>query len=439
VRKKYPLLFLIPSVKLEHIFLFIRRDFMFSFVHAADLHLDTPFTGLCHLPERVLRQIKDSTFLAYDRLIDFCIEHCVDFLLIAGDIYDSSDRSLRAQLHFREGLVRLAEHGIAVFIVHGNHDPLDGYRAALDWPSSVHFFSGKEVESIPFIKEGKEAARIYGMSYPTSKVTDNIAKKYQKMPGTNLNIGLLHANVGGVSTHSNYAPCQLDDLVQSQFDYWALGHIHVRQVLRAAHPAVIYPGNIQGRNRKEAGEKGCYLVSVSDQGEMQYSFHALDVVRWLELELDLTDCLTEEELIGKMDQAVGTGRESAGDRPVIMQLTLTGATPLTPLLMQDAFLEDLAEQFRDIESPFCWVQAIHVQTTRELTGIDPFLQDMWDQVQQLKGDREQFAQVLQDAVSPLLSEHRLGRKWLNSLPLEVGEASFLDEIERLLTRFGGQR
>lgn len=413
---------------------------MFSFVHAADLHLDTPFTGLWRLPERIREQIKDSTFLAYDRLVDFCIQNCVDFLLLAGDIYDSSNRSLRAQLHFREGLVRLAEHGIATFIVHGNHDPLDGYRAVLDWPESAHFFSGNEVEGIPFSKAGKEVARIYGMSYLTNNVTDNLAKKFQKVPGTAFNIGLLHSNVGGVSTHSNYAPCQLDDLVQSQFDYWALGHIHARQVLRAAHPTVIYPGNIQGRNRKEAGEKGCYLVTVNDYGETQYSFHALDVVRWMELQLDLSDCLTEEELIGRVDGVIEECRESTEGRPVIIQLTLTGVTPLTPLLMQEAFLEDLADQYRQTQSPFCWVQSIHVQTTRDLTETDPFLQDMWDQIQLLKKDTDQFDLLLQDAISPLLFEHRLGRKWLSSVKGEYSEdATILEEIERLLTRFGGQR
>ena len=103
----------------------------FRFVHTADLHLDSPFLGIQEVNEHVAGELREATFRTFDRIVELCLKRHVDFLLIAGDIYDSRDRSLRAQLRLRDGLRPLSEAGIPTFIVHGNHDPLDSWSATV--------------------------------------------------------------------------------------------------------------------------------------------------------------------------------------------------------------------------------------------------------------------------------------------------------------------
>jgi DNA repair exonuclease SbcCD nuclease subunit len=137
----------------------------FSFIHTADLHLDSPFAGLRQVDGAVASLIKDATFRAFDNVVDLALAKKVDFLLVAGDVYDAADRSLRAQLKFAEGLKKLTNSGIRCFVCHGNHDPLDGWSASLRWPEGVHIF-GPELESIPLALGGEDAVVVHGISYP---------------------------------------------------------------------------------------------------------------------------------------------------------------------------------------------------------------------------------------------------------------------------------
>ncbi|MCL6634993.1 MAG: DNA repair exonuclease [Peptococcaceae bacterium] len=259
----------------------------FCFVHAADLHLDSQFKGfgevirgVGRIPEGVLRRLRNSTFEAFERILDLCIERKADFLLLAGDVYDAADRSLRAQIRFRDGLARLADAGIPAFVVHGNHDHCSGWRAGLEYPETVHVFSHREVEARPLIRKGREIARIYGISYPGPVVLEDYASRFVRDGGAPFAIALLHCNVGGMPGHENYAPCQLNTLFNRGFDYWALGHVHNRTVLNPAAPCVAYPGCPQGRHPREGGERGCFIVNVSGNGELSLEFVPVGTVRW---------------------------------------------------------------------------------------------------------------------------------------------------------------
>ena len=199
----------------------------FRFLHAADLHLDSPFKGLSEPPPAIARVIRDAALSALDRLVQTALEEQVDFVLIAGDVYDLRDRSLRAELRFLQAVERLQEAGIGVYVVHGNHDPLDGRRAALKWPDNVYFFAADQVESIiAHSRDGHPVARIHGISYPTASVTRPLAPLFQAVDEPLYQIGLLHCNVDANRAHANYAPCSLEDLLRTRMDYWALGHVH---------------------------------------------------------------------------------------------------------------------------------------------------------------------------------------------------------------------
>ena len=390
----------------------------FSFIHAADLHIDTPFVGLSHLPHRIREQVKESTFAALDNLVQLCLEREVDFLVIAGDIYDSADRSLTAQLRFQQAMQRLASEGIHVFIAHGNHDPLDGYRAKLSWSENVHVFSSESVESISFFKNQKEAARIYGISYPTSQVTERLVNRFRRDPSTPYAIGVLHTNVGGHPQHGNYAPCTIEELIAGHMDYWALGHIHTRQVLRDQHPTILYPGNIQGRSMKETGEKGCILVNVSNVEAMtSFSFHALDVIRWLEVSIVMEEDATEQDLIDRLDDEIQCLKERIGNRSLIVRFHLKVGQELAELFNRQAFVQDVLHRYRVEQTPFVWLQGITVENL-PMEEEDPFVLEMLEWLSHFQDDPEIRSRFLQEAWSPLLFEHRLGSKWLTQLTKE---------------------
>ncbi|RKD26801.1 hypothetical protein BEP19_16525 [Ammoniphilus oxalaticus] len=401
----------------------------FSFVHAADLHLDTPFVGLSHLPQMIREQIQQSTFAALDQLVQLCLEENVDFLIIAGDVYDCKERSLAAQLRFQQAMCQLAERGIRVFVAHGNHDPLDGYRAQLNLPPAIHVFSGEQVEAIPVWRNGKEIARVYGMSYATSRVTERLVRRFRRETAVPYALGVLHTNVGGDPSHDNYAPCSLEELAQTGMDYWALGHIHRRQVLRERQPTIAYAGNTQGRHSRESGEKGCLLGRVNHAGETTLTFRPLDVIRWVEHTVDAEANSTEQSLIDLLDDEIGGLKASNGNRSLIIRLRLRVGQTLADQLGRHAFLQDILDRYRVEQTPFLWLQQIDWEQ-QLVEEEDPFVVELLNQWSELSGDAALREAWLQEAVAPLLNEHRLGSKWLANLRDEP--IDWEREVERLI-------
>ncbi len=341
------------------------------FVHAADLHLDSPFRGIrSEAPEFVSEALREATFGAYGNIIGLCLRERVDALLVAGDIYDGADRSLRAQLRFVDGLVRLEREGIRSFVCHGNHDPLDGWEARLALPEGcVRFSDG--VSGEPVFRDQPERAAVYGISYPRRVVTENLSEYFRPPYSADFNVGLLHANVGGVSDHDNYSPCSVDDLAATDLDYWALGHVHTRQVLRTSHPTVVYPGNPQGRNPRETGERGVFLVEIDDFGSVQLDFRPMDMVRWEVLEVGVDGLETEQDVLDAVNSACDAAVEAADGRPVICRLGLTGRGPQHAWLRRSGTIDDLREQVNDRHSrdrAWLWCEGIRSQTG---SPVDP--------------------------------------------------------------------
>jgi DNA repair protein SbcD/Mre11 len=263
-----------------------------SFIHAADLHLDSPMTGLSHLPKAIFDRLKESTFTALKNLIDLAIEHKVDFVILAGDLYDEEDRSVRAQTRFRNEMLRLKAHDIQVYMIHGNHDHLEGSWIHLEMPENVHIFR-ENVEIMVFQKENA-TVHLYGFSYPSRHLPESKIQEYIKKEGADFDIGILHGHSEGISDHSVYAPFRVNELLEKKLDYWALGHIHKRTHLHE-HPYIVYPGNIQGRNKKETGGKGCYLVNMS-LVETHLQFIETATIEWNSIDIDGKEANTFHEL-----------------------------------------------------------------------------------------------------------------------------------------------
>ncbi|EAF9235432.1 exonuclease SbcCD subunit D [Listeria monocytogenes] len=234
-----------------------------QFLHMADLHLDSPFIGLSTLPQPLFSDIQESTFQSLERITTVAIKEAVDFVLIAGDIYDSEDQSVRAQARFSKEMKRLEVANIPVFMIHGNHDFIEKHKEKLTLPSNVHVFS-EQVEVMSHKTATGVSVNIYGFSYNERHIRSSRVDKYKIQGNADFHIALLHGSeVSSSEEHDVYAPFRVQEISKKGFDYWALGHIHKRQLL-AESPSIYYPGNIQGRNRKESGEKGASIITLSE-------------------------------------------------------------------------------------------------------------------------------------------------------------------------------
>jgi len=410
----------------------------FTFVHAADLHLDSPFIGLGRLPQgqsMIVDELREATSKAFAAVIDLCIREKVDFLLVAGDVYDGADRSLKAQLRFRDGLRRLSATGIRAYVVYGNHDPLDGWADAIKLPDGVHHF-GSELESVVFEKAGQPVARIHGISYPTRRIGTRFGTGFQRQGAEPFQIGLFHCNAGGDTRHDPYAPRTEGELTESKLDYWALGHIHESVVLRRAEPFIGYPGNTQGRHINESGPRGCFLVRVTANGQLDGApeFVATDSIRWLSGELDITGLETMDGLLASIEEKMDDLAEQAQGRAVVTRITLVGRGPLHHALARPNACQDLLDQWHLLgtqRSPFVWVEKLILRTraivdleTRR--GTQDFLGDLLrliDGVRQSPDEMAGLRSVLAD-----LYEHGRGSKFLQP-PDEHALRSLLDEAE----------
>ncbi|RMH06416.1 MAG: DNA repair exonuclease [Nitrospirae bacterium] len=386
----------------------------FRFVHTADLHIDSPFRGLSEVAPSLQSVMQNATFEAFARIVQLCVEKHVDFLIIAGDVYDATDRNLRALTRLRQAFEQLADHQIEVFVCHGNHDPLSGWGAQFSWPDNVTIFGAEAVEACPVLKNGVEVARVYGISYAVERITDNLARAFRKETQAPWSIGVLHTNVGNNPYHLNYAPCQLDDLLASGMDYWALGHVHAHRVLHEANPVVIYPGNPQGRHPRESGPRGCYLVEVDAMGQALYEFVPVDVVRWHEERVCIEGLRTFGELLAALDMRVDALQQSQERQGSIVRWKLEGRGPLHRELARPGRLEDLLATIREKWGGgphFVWSESIEDETSREVdrTALEQE-ENLLGDFLRLAGHAEPaLVMELQEAVRPLFHDPRFRR------------------------------
>ncbi|MFE8700221.1 exonuclease SbcCD subunit D [Cytobacillus sp. FJAT-54145] len=382
-----------------------------KFIHAADLHLDSPMVGLKHLPKHIFKRLQESTFQALKTLIDKAISSKVDFVILAGDLFDHEDRSIRAQARLRSELERLQSEGISVFIVYGNHDFMGGSWPHLDLPNNVEVFR-ETVETKTLKTRNGAVVHLYGFSYPSRHVLERKIDDYKRTGNADYHIGILHGNLEGNQEHGNYAPFQLNDLLEKQFDYWALGHIHKRAVL-CEEPPIVYPGNLQGRHRKEAEVKGCYLVSLNQANHSLEFIETSDVI-WLEKQLDATHMKSFNELYHScLDLVERVRLDEVG---VLLCLKIINVN-LDEVTLDDLMKEELLEALQgneEKEDSFVWTISIQVENqmtyNRDLLAKeDDFYSEMFDMTDNLE--------LLEESLSQLY-HHPLARKYLKSLTPE---------------------
>ena len=271
---------------------------MIRFIHCADIHLGSPFTGLQQKNSTIAFQAIEATKTAFLTLIDTAIEYHVDFVLISGDIFDSSHQHIQEKIFLKEQFQRLAQAGIYTYLIHGNHD----YgRFTEDWNNDwVKVF--KEEVSTEILKTSSgESVAISGFSYDTRWITESMAMHFPLRNSlVDYHLGMYHGQTRTASDSSTaYAPFKVSDLEKLHYDYWALGHIH-RAMDLDSYGKIAYSGTIQGRSFKEMGEKGFYVITLNKNLPMNRQFVSCNPIEWVEIEFLVEEVHSIEQIVSQL-------------------------------------------------------------------------------------------------------------------------------------------
>ncbi len=382
------------------------------FIHTADLHLDSPFGKLSRLDESLASRLRDAGFRTFSRIVDTALSEQVDFVLIAGDIFDGEQRSLAAQLGFIKQLKRLSAAAIPVYFNCGNHDPLSSWMKHLTWPPGVHRFGSEKVETLVFEKNGEPLAAIAGISFGDKVVTENLALRFpparEEIP---FSIALLHGSYGHSAEHAPYAPFQLRDVQDKGYDYWALGHIHKPSLPHENNPVIAYPGIPQGRDFGESGPRGFYMVELKKGEEAHIEFREAAEVLFLEKEVELSEPGRETEQIAEALTEALPGTPGGA----IFRLTLTGRTPMHRAFAADpaGLLEHINSEWEDAAT-LMRVDRIDVRTQPEidldeLRGRDDFAASLLSAFDETEKDNDRRKELL-EALEEGFYKHKLLRR-----------------------------
>lgn len=324
---------------------------MIKFIHCADLHLDSPFKSKSHLAPSIFEDVQNSAYESFKKIVDTALKEEVDFVLIVGDLFDSENRTLRAEVFLKEQFKRLEKEQIFVYISHGNHDPLTE-KITNDWPDNVSVFSNR-VETYQAITKDGETIFVHGFSYQHDTSYENKIDEYPSSQGKKgIHIGMLHGTYSKSSTKNRYTEFILEDLNQKLYHYWALGHIHERQEL-SDMPPIYYPGNIQGRHFGEQGPKGCLLVE-GDHLRLNANFIPTQQIRFEEATIK-TDKLTKQGIY----EAIQSFKESVrSDGKAFYRLTVNVDSD-RPISSQDiSQIKEMIDDYEENEHHFVIIETL---------------------------------------------------------------------------------
>ncbi|WP_317955208.1 DNA repair exonuclease [Staphylococcus haemolyticus] len=324
---------------------------MIKFIHCADLHLDSPFKSKSHLAPSIFEDVQNSAYESFKKIVDTALKEEVDFVLIVGDLFDSENRTLRAEVFLKEQFKRLEKEQIFVYISHGNHDPLTE-KITNDWPDNVSVFSNR-VETYQAITKDGETIFVHGFSYQHDTSYENKIDEYPSSQGKKgIHIGMLHGTYSKSSTKNRYTEFILEDLNQKLYHYWALGHIHERQEL-SDMPPIHYPGNIQGRHFGEQGPKGCLLVE-GDHLRLNATFIPTQQIRFEEATIN-TDKLTKQGIY----EAIQSFKESVRSNGKAFYRITVNVDSDRPISSQDiSQIKEMIDDYEENEHHFVIIETL---------------------------------------------------------------------------------
>lgn len=371
------------------------RDF--CFVHAADVHLDSPLAGLGVKDERFAALVRGATRRAFSNVVDLAIDEGAAFVVIAGDLYDGAWKDQSTGQFALAQLARLARAGIRAVIAFGNHDAESRITRHLTPPEGVYKLKNSKCETILFDDLG---VAIHGRSYKEAATTENIASSYCPPRAGMFNVAMLHTALDGHPGHAPYAPCSLGELQAAGHDYWALGHVHEPSI-RSEHPWVVYPGNTQGRHARETGAKGAMVVRVEEGAVARVTHRACDEIRWAHADVDAAGSRDMPDLLGGIGAALRDAVRGSGHRPTAVRLTIQARGPLRGRILADPdWFSQEARAQAAVASEALWIEKVKIDADGPAGGgLPPELANLLaDAVADPDCER-----ALKAAVAPLLA------------------------------------
>ena len=370
------------------------------FIHAADIHLDSPLAGLAAYPDAPAAQLRNATREAFCTLVDRAIEEQIDFMIIAGDLYDGDWRDHNTGIFFCREMGRLKRAAIPVFLLFGNHDAESEMTRKLELPDNVHCFSSNKPQSITL-----DALRVvlHGQSFKHKETTDNLAAVYPPAVAGYYNIGVLHTALEGHIAHPSYAPCSREELHARGYQYWALGHVHDFAQWEGAS-LIVFPGNLQGRNIRETGRRGAVLVAVDDRGRTTVERIFVDVLRWELVRIDAADCANLPDVVRLIGRALETLLDSDSHVPRAVRVIIQGRSAAHGELfgLERQLRNEVLARIASIDNARLWLEKVKLETQALLdstTSGEPF--DAFGDLQEILREAGQDPVFLQQIQSDL--------------------------------------
>lgn len=331
----------------------------YRFVHAADIHLDSPLRSLALRHPDLAELIGNATRRAFVRVIDVCLDEQVDALLIAGDLYDGDQTSMKTARFLAEQLRRLSQAGIRVFIIRGNHDALSKITKELVLPDSVKVFGGR-AEAIDINRApGRVPVVVHGLSFAQPHAPESLLGRFRPTVDGAVNIGLLHTSLAGAPGHDLYAPCSVADLQASGFHYWALGHVHKRSAIEGGC-AIVMPGIPQGRDINEAGPKSVTLVTIANDRSIHIEERITSVAQFERISVDASGLEDWRDLVAAVTQALEEERDAVRSEHLVARVRITGATSLAWRIRRDADLLKTEADDRGSVIGGSWIEQLEI-------------------------------------------------------------------------------
>jgi DNA repair exonuclease SbcCD nuclease subunit len=330
-----------------------------KFIHTADLHLDSPLRGLSSYADAPAERLRTATRDAFHNLVTHAIDEQVDFMVIAGDVYDGDWKDFNTGLFFIRQMGRLRHSGIPVYLLYGNHDADSEMTRSLELPDNVHVFSSRKAET--FKIEQKKVA-LHGRSFKVAATTENLLPSYPEPVIGSLNIGVLHTALEGNTAHAKYAPCSVAELQSKGYQYWALGHVHEHWMQRG-DVTIAYPGNLQGRHIRELGARGALLVTAEDGEITEIDRLEVDVLRWHALEVDISEVVDRQGAV----RAAGLALERAlaatpAHLTLAIRILFTGRSAAHAGLISDEgqLRQEIVAQSVALDPDRVWIEKVRV-------------------------------------------------------------------------------
>lgn len=314
---------------------------MIRILHTADVHLDSPLRSLALRDPELRDRVRTSSRTALTRIVDTALAEEVAALLIAGDLFDGAERSARTAAFLTLQLERLRERGIRAFYIKGNHDAENPLTGELTLPDNVHVFDGRGGKV-----QLAENVWIHGVSFANRHAPESLLPRFPAPVAGAVNIAMLHTSLAGAEGHDPYAPCTVGELTAAGFDYWALGHVHRRQVHSKA-PWIVMPGTPQGRDMGEPGPKSATLLTIDKAIEIEEV--PTSAVEFLHLRIDATDTDSDDALRDMVKRTLRDTARSLVSESAVVRLELTGRTRRRWQILrdQDVWNETAAQYARE--------------------------------------------------------------------------------------------